>query len=89
MGQVVTVTKKGQATIPKRLRKKYGIKDKVVIEEGEKGIVLKPLPSPDKDFGSLRSFFKEKTSKELLKDARKEEFKKDRELNKLARTSNL
>ena len=29
MVEVVSVTKKGQATIPKRLREKYGIKNKV------------------------------------------------------------
>ena len=44
---VVSVTKKGQATIPKKLRQKYGIKDKaLLIEEDGKGILLKPLPSP-------------------------------------------
>jgi antitoxin PrlF len=50
---VVRVNKKGQATIPKNLRKKYGIKDKALIEENERGIILKPLPSPSDDFGSL------------------------------------
>ena len=63
--EVVSVTKKGQATIPKRLRRKYGIKDKVLIEEDEKGIVLKPLPSPDEDFGSLKLIFKGKSSSGL------------------------
>jgi len=71
---VVSVTKKGQATIPKNLRKKYGIKDKVLIEEDEKGIILKPLPSPSDDFGILKEVFKGKTAKELLQEARKEEF---------------
>ena len=32
---VVSVTKKGQATIPKKLRTKYGIKDKVLVVEEE------------------------------------------------------
>ncbi len=89
MVEVVTVTKKGQATIPKRLRKKYGIKDKVMIEENKDGIVLKPLPSPDEDFGSLKSLFKGRTAKELLKEAREEEFKKDMEHAKHVGTSNL
>ena len=87
--EVVTVTKKGQATIPKRLRKKYGIKDKVLIEEDEKGIVLKPLPSPNNDFGSLKSVFKGKTARELLKEARRDEFAKDKEKEKHAGESNL
>jgi antitoxin PrlF len=77
---VVSVTKKGQATIPKNLRKKYGIKDKVIMEDGERGIILKPLPSPADDFGSLKTVFKGKTAKELLQEARKEEFAKDKDL---------
>lgn len=89
MVEVVSVTKKGQATIPKRLRKKYGIKDKVLIEEDEKGIVLKPLPSPNDDFGSLKSVFKGKTARELLEEARREEFAKDNEMEKRAGASNL
>jgi antitoxin PrlF len=86
---VVSVTKKGQATIPKKLRKKYGIKDKVLIEEDEKGIILKPLPSPSDDFGSLKTVFKGKTAKELLQEARKEELAKDKDLTKRAGTSNI
>lgn len=89
MVEVVSVTKKGQATIPKKLRKKYGIKDKVIIEENEKGIILKPLPSPKDDFGSLKTVFKGKTSQELLKEARTEEFTKDQHLIKRVRPSNI
>jgi len=87
--EIVSVTKKGQATIPKRLREKYGIKRKVLIEEEEGGILLKPLPSPDEDFGSLKPFFKEKSSRQLLNEARKEEFKKEKELAKRVREANL
>ena len=87
--EVVSVTKKGQATIPKRLRKKYGIKDKVLIEEDEKGIVLKPLPSPDEDFGSLKSIFKGKSSRELLEAARRMEFELDKERVKRAGATDL
>lgn len=89
MVEVVSVTKKGQATIPKKLRKKYGIKDKVVIEENEKGIILKPLPSPDEDFGSLKSLFKGKTAKELLEESRIEELSNDKERLKRAGTLNI
>jgi antitoxin PrlF len=87
--EIVSVTKKGQATIPKRLRKKYGIKSKVLIEEDEKGIVLKPLPSPDEDFGSLKPIFKGKSSRELLQEARKEEFDKEKEWAKRAGAADL
>jgi antitoxin PrlF len=89
LAEVVSVTKKGQATIPKRLRKKYGIKDRVLIEEDEKGIILKPLPSPNDDFGSLKKVFKGKTAQELLKEIRSEEFEKDKEWIKRFRPSNV
>ncbi|MEM2962509.1 MAG: AbrB/MazE/SpoVT family DNA-binding domain-containing protein [Candidatus Bathyarchaeia archaeon] len=87
--EIVSVTKKGQATIPKWLREKYGIKRKVVIEESEGGIVLKPLPLPEEDFGSLKSVFKGKSSKELLEEARRIEAKKENELTKHAGKVNL
>ncbi len=80
--EVVSVTKKGQATIPKRLRQKYGIKDKVVFEEDACGLVLKPLPSPTDDFGSLKPLAKGKTARQLLAEARKEETKTDKEREK-------
>ncbi|MGE5533651.1 MAG: AbrB/MazE/SpoVT family DNA-binding domain-containing protein [Bacillota bacterium] len=89
MVEVISVTKKGQATIPKKLRKKYGIVDKVLIEENEKGIILKPLPSPKDDFGSLKTVFKGKTAQELLKEARIEEFAKDKEMIKHVGRSNI
>ena len=85
MVEVVSVTKKGQATIPKRLRKKYGIKNKVVFEENECGIVLKPLPSPSDERGSLKEVFKGKTARQLLDEARKEEVAEDMEHERHAR----
>lgn len=84
MVEIVSVTKKGQATIPKKLRKKYGIKNKVLIEETPQGIVLKPLPSPSEDIGSLKSVFKDKSAKELLQEARKVELEREKELKKIA-----
>jgi len=83
--EVVSVTKKGQATIPKRLRDKYGIKDKVIVEESECGVFLKPLPPPSDERGSLKEFFKGKTARQLLDEARKEEFAEDKELERRAR----
>jgi AbrB family looped-hinge helix DNA binding protein len=83
--EVSSVTKKGQATIPKRLRQKYGIKDKVMFEENECGIVLKPLPTPSEERGSLKEFFKGKTARQLLEEARKEEFAADKERERRAR----
>ena len=87
--EVVTVTKKGQATIPKKMREKYGIKDKVLVIEAEEGIILKPLPAPDEDFGSLKDIFRGKTSRELLEEARREESAKEKERMKRAGTTGL
>ena len=71
--EVVRVTKKGQATIPKRLREKFGIRDAVLVVETEEGILLKPVPKPEGDLGSLRELFEGRSSREILEEARKEE----------------
>ncbi len=89
MNEVVSVTKKGQATIPKRLRTKYHIKDRVIFEENECGLVVKAVPTPDDLFGSFKAFAKGKTARQLLEEARKEEFAKDKELMKHARKSDV
>jgi AbrB family looped-hinge helix DNA binding protein len=68
--EVVCVSKKGQVTIPKCLREKYGISGRVVLEEGECGIVFRRLPLPSDDLGSLMAVFKGKTARELLEEAR-------------------
>ena len=68
--KVIRVTKKGQVTISKKLREKYQIKRKIVIEESEQGIIIKPLISPKDDFGSLKWAFKGKNAREVLADAR-------------------
>ena len=83
--EVVSVTKKGQATIPKRLREKYGIKDKVIVEESECGVLFKPLPSISEERGSLKGLFKGKTARQLLDEARKEEFAQEKEFERRAR----
>ena len=46
-GEVIRVSKKGQATIPKELRERFGIETpgKVFIHEEEGKIVVEPLPS--------------------------------------------
>lgn len=55
MGKTVSVTKGGQATIPKELRKKFGIESpgRVKMEEGEDGVVVKPVPHPSEFTGIL------------------------------------
>ena len=51
--KVSSVTKKGQFTIPKALREKYGIKDKINVERGDRKRHNKTSSLKD-EFGSLR-----------------------------------
>jgi AbrB family looped-hinge helix DNA binding protein len=46
-GEIIRVSKKGQATIPKELRERFGIETpgKVLIHEEDGKIVVEPLPS--------------------------------------------
>ncbi len=47
------------------------------------------VPSPDDLMGSFKAYAKGKTARQLLEEARKEEFAKESELMKHARTSNI
>jgi len=76
--KVVSVTKKGQATIPQELRRKYKVGDKVLVMETNEGILLKPLPRPEDEYGSLRDLFGGVTARELLDEARAHEGAKER-----------
>lgn len=51
--EVVRVSQKGQATIPKQLREKFGIETpgEVFIYEERGRIVIEPVPSPDELHG--------------------------------------
>ena len=44
MKKIVTINNRGTITLPKDLRKKYGLEigGKVVIEESEEGLLLRP-----------------------------------------------
>lgn len=87
---VVSVTKKGQATIPKKLRQKYGIKDKaLLVEDDEKGILLKPLPSPYDEIGSLKHFYPGKTARDVIEEGRKQDYEREKRLLKLAGNSDV
>ncbi len=77
--KVVAVTKKGQATIPKEMRKKYNVGDKVLVVDAGGGILLKPIPNPSGERGSLKGLLK-KNARETLAEARSEEIRRDREL---------
>jgi len=78
--RVVSVTRKGQATIPKDLRDKLGVKDKAIVIEVEEGILFKPLPTPEEEFGSLKGLFGGKTSREVLEEARTEDLAREKKL---------
>ncbi|MFY9301444.1 MAG: AbrB/MazE/SpoVT family DNA-binding domain-containing protein [Candidatus Nitrosotenuis sp.] len=77
---IITVTKKGQATIPKSLREKHKIGKKAIAVDTKDGVLFKPVPVPMMERGSLKALFKGKTSKQLLKEARLEEIKKEKRL---------
>lgn len=77
---IVTVTKKGQATIPKELRDKHKIGKKALAVDTEDGVLLKQVPDPLMEKGSLKSLFKGRTSKQLIGEARSEEAKREKRL---------
>jgi antitoxin PrlF len=74
---VVKITKKGQATIPKHLRVKFGFKDRALVIESEKGILFQPFPDISEEKGSLRELFKGRAAKEVIEEARKEDQRKE------------
>ena len=51
--KVVRVSRKGQATIPKGLREKFGIETpgEVFVYEEQGRIIIEPVPSPDELHG--------------------------------------
>ncbi len=52
------VTKKGQTTIPSVFRKKFGIEegDRVVFEETDEGLLLRPAADIEDSAGTLSRF---------------------------------
>jgi antitoxin PrlF len=82
MTRVVSVTRKGQATIPKDLREKYGVGNKVLVVETGEGILFKPVPRPQDEFGSLKGLFKGKTAREILDEARAQDRMREKKLER-------
>lgn len=80
MIRIVSVTKKGQATIPKDLREKFRVGDRVLVVETEEGILFKPLPRPEEDFGSLRELFEGKTAREILEEVKRQDRVREKKL---------
>jgi len=78
--RIVAVTRKGQATIPKDMREKHSVGRRALALEVDEGILLKPLPKPSRERGSLKGIFGNKTAREVLVEARFEDLRRDREL---------
>jgi len=76
----VTVTKKGQATIPSQLRKKHKIGRKVLVIDTDAGVLLKPIADPVVEKGSLKELFAGTDSRELIEEARFVEHRRERVL---------
>lgn len=57
---IVTVTKKGQATIPKAMRDRHKIGRKALVVDTRDGVLVRPIPDPPMDKGSLKTLFKGK-----------------------------
>ncbi len=76
-GEVVSVSEKGQATIPKRLREKHGIETpgKVRMRENEDGeIVVEPVPSLREMRGMAAT---DRPGTELLREERERDRRRD------------
>ena len=79
-GEVVSVTAKGQATIPKKLRQKHGIDapGKVRLRENEEGeIVVEPVPSIREMRGAASAGW---SGTEILRESRAADEERDERL---------
>ncbi len=76
--QIVSITKKGQATLPSRLRKRYHLKDKAMVIDVDDGILIKSLVKPSEEKGSLKEIFENKTARNLIAKSRAKEFLKEK-----------
>ena len=79
---IVTVTKKGQATIPKKMREKHKITRKAIAVDTREGVLLKAASDPLSEKGSLKKFFRGRTSRQIIKEAREEEIKRQKKLER-------
>ena len=75
--RVISITSKGQATIPTDLRRKFGFGRRALVSETEGGVLFKPLPSVEDERGSLRELFDGRSARDLLEEARAEDGRED------------
>ncbi len=77
-GNIVTVTKKGQATIPKKLRDKYGIKRKALVVGTTEGVLIRSVPDPSEERGSLERLFRGRTARKIIEEAREQDVEREK-----------
>lgn len=80
-GRIIRVSKKGQATIPKDLRERFGIETpgKVLIHEEGGKIVVEPLPSVEEMQGVHAGRYEKSEVLEHLRDMNEEDKQLERE----------
>ncbi len=79
--RVVRVSQKGQATIPKRLREKFGIETpgEVFVYEEQGRILIEPVPSPDELHGIHSGEHEHGGVLERVREIKKEEKRQEEE----------
>ena len=79
--RVVRVSQKGQATIPKRLREKFGIETpgEVFVYEEQGRIIIEPVPSPDELHGIHAGEHERGEVLERVREMKDEEKRKEEE----------
>ena len=82
---VIMVTQKGQATIPKRLRDEFGISNpgRVMMEATDDGILVKRVPTPDELEGEMRDMTdgEGRSGVELLRESREADARAEEQQN--------
>jgi len=79
--RVVRVSQKGQATIPKGLREKFGIETpgEVFVYEEQGRIIIEPVPSPDELHGIHAGEHERGEVLEQVREMKDEEKRKEEE----------
>lgn len=82
-GEVIRVSSKGQATIPKELRERFGIETpgKVLVHEEGGKIVVEPLPSVEDMRGVHAGRYDEGEVLDHLREMTDEDEQRERERN--------
>ncbi len=79
--KVVRVSQKGQATIPKGMREKFGIETpgEVFVYEEQGRIIIEPVPSPDELHGIHAGEYERGEVLERVREMKDEEKRKEEE----------